>query len=237
MKSIILAGGRSKRLLPITNRKPKCLLKIGGETLIDRLLHILKDNEITEIVMVTGFRAQRLSRYVSESHPDINFTFVENKYYATTLPAYGFYLAREHLEGAVLYLNSDIYCDSRMIEEVIQHPEPSVTAIQENTWDEEEVNVVLGKDMEIKEIGKNIAEEDSQGEFMGITKLSPEFNNYLKDALNEFERKLDRKKFAVDAINLAIEQGAKLVAHDVSQYSAREIDTIDDFNKAKKLAL
>jgi choline kinase len=237
MKAIILAAGRSRRLFPITNRKPKCLLTINDVSLIDRLLNDLKSFGITEVVMVTGFRASMLSRLVTEAHPDVKFSFINNEEYAETLPAYGLWMVKEELEHDVLYLNSDVLCDSMIIKEIIEHRHPSVTAIQKNNWDAEQVKVVTDDNSRVVEIGKNISEEMGHGEFIGITKFGKEFNVHLKEALDSFVKAGDRKRFAVDAINLAIQNGGIFHAHDVSKYKAHEIDTIEDYEHAKKLEI
>lgn len=235
MKAIILAAGRSRRLFPITNRKPKCLLSVGNVSLIDRLLNDLKKFGIDEIVMVTGFRANMLSRLVKEAHPNIKFSFVNNEDYADTLPAYGLWMARDELSNDVLYLNSDVLCESPIIKEVIEHKHESVTAIQQNKWDEEQVKVIVDESDRVVEIGKHISEEKSHGEFIGVTKFGKEFNVHLREALDSFENAGDRKRFAVDAINLAIQNGGIFHAHDVSKYKAHEIDTIEDYEHAKQL--
>ena len=54
MKAIILAAGYGNRMRPLTDRTHKTLLKVGGETILSRILDGLIANEVTDIVMVTG---------------------------------------------------------------------------------------------------------------------------------------------------------------------------------------
>ena len=56
MKAIILSAGQGRRLLPLTERTPKCLLPVRGEdTILDVQLDRLAHAGIDEAVIVTGF--------------------------------------------------------------------------------------------------------------------------------------------------------------------------------------
>ena len=61
MKAIIVAAGPSNRLLPITNEKPKCLLEVGGQTVLERALKALRENGIENIVVVRGYHSDLIN--------------------------------------------------------------------------------------------------------------------------------------------------------------------------------
>lgn len=236
MKAIIMAGGQAVRLRPITNDTPKCLLKIGDQTIIDFQIATLKKNNINDVVMITGFCADLLEKYVSERHSDIHFTFVRNKDFQTTRPAYGLWLAREHLKGEpVIYLNADLLCESSIFDEVIQSGK-TITAIQKIEWNEEAVNVILHTNGEVLEIGKHINKDTNHGEFLGIIKMSEGFCEELVKVLEEFESASDRNRFAVDAVNGVIIRGKeKLYSLDVTDRVAIEVDTLADYEAGQKI--
>lgn len=238
MKGLILAGGRSRRLFPITHRKPKCLLTIGGISIIDRIIHALKSSGVSSITVVLGFRAELLKKRLTLSYPDISFDFIENKIYATTNASYSLWLARDAftLDDSVVYLNSDVLCDSAVIDEIVRNKNDSVTAIRQTSWDEEEVNVCLDRTQKVLRIGKNVSREESCGEFLGVTKIGPQFGQFLVRELEKYHQK-EGDLFAVDLIDRAIQQGGSFYAHDVSMYVACEIDTIDDYKQAQLLGL
>ena len=55
MKAVILAAGVASRLRPLTNDTPKCLLKVGDKSILERTIDNLIKNKISDVIVVTGF--------------------------------------------------------------------------------------------------------------------------------------------------------------------------------------
>lgn len=55
MRALILAAGMASRLRPLTLNTPKCLLKVGERTLLQRSMDALISNGISEFCIVTGY--------------------------------------------------------------------------------------------------------------------------------------------------------------------------------------
>jgi len=238
MHAVVLAAGEAKRLKPISENTPKCMLRVGEHSIIDYQINGLREAGITEAVVVTGFLAEKLENYLTVTHPDYKFTFIRSEEYYKTYPAHGLWLAREYLTSTFVYVNADVVCHPQIIHEIVESPYPSVTAIQDIPWDEEAVNIVVDKKRKVLQIGKTIAPEISYGEFIGVTKIDSTFGVALVEALEQFIEREEFKKFAVDAINLTIQRGHELFAHDVTELPAIEIDTPDDLIEAQaKIAL
>ncbi len=236
MKAIILAAGEAKRLRPLTNELPKCLLKVDHLTIFDHQIQSLQECNIKDIVIVVGFHAKKIINHCQEYYPHLNFHFIENLDYSKTYPAYGLWLAREHLQETAIYLNSDVIFHPEIIKSVVFSPHQSATAIQRVPWDEEEVNVRVNEHNEITEIGKHLSQEDSWGEFIGVTKLGANFNLFLTQALEGFIEKKEFQKFAADSINQAITTyGGIMHALDLTHLPAIEIDTVPDYERAKEI--
>lgn len=235
MKALILAGGQATRLYPITHGLPKCLLPFGDHTILDTQIESLIRVGVQDIIIVTGYCHKAIEEHIGHRHSDKHISLIYNTEYETTRAAYGFGLAREHFDTSLIYLNADLLCVPQLIEEIVTSPHDSVTAIAQNEWDEEEVNVITDPTGVVTEIGKLIKKEDSNGEFLGATKLSPNFLEKMAVVIDQFNTEDDRKHFAVDAMNGAIRMGGILYAHDVSQYKAIEIDTIEDYESAKTI--
>lgn len=233
IKALILAAGESKRLRPLTDDIPKCLLEIDGVAIIDHQLNALADHGILEVVFVIGYQGDKLKKHIkSKKHPH-NFHFIENKDFSNTGPAYSLWLAREHLNENIIYLNSDSLFDPEIISEVLNSKHDNVTAIRKNPWDAEQVNVIINRIGRVLEIGKHITARKNHGEFIGVTKLSKKFAQSLVESLEHFISKGELKKFAVDAINHALQEfGEKKHIVDVTHLKVIEIDTPEDYRNA-----
>jgi choline kinase len=84
MKAIILAAGYGNRMRPLTDATHKTMLEVAGETIIGRIVGGLIENGITDIVVVTGYRAEELSSYCRKTFSKAQFTFVHNRKYRET---------------------------------------------------------------------------------------------------------------------------------------------------------
>ena len=84
MKAIILAAGMASRLRPLTNNTPKCLLKIGERSLLQRSIDALTSNGIKEIVIVTGYLHNQIEDFVREQYPNVSVSFIHNDVYDST---------------------------------------------------------------------------------------------------------------------------------------------------------
>ena len=66
MKAIILAGGRGKRLRPITDKIPKPLIPINNKPLIERTIKYLNKYEITEIIISSGYKSNLIEKFLKK---------------------------------------------------------------------------------------------------------------------------------------------------------------------------
>ena len=84
MQAVILAAGMGKRLGDLTKGNTKCMIQVGGETLISRLLHQLDKQNLSQIILVVGYKAQELKDYLATLDVKTPLYFVENTVYDQT---------------------------------------------------------------------------------------------------------------------------------------------------------
>ena len=68
MIGVILAAGMAKRLRPLTDTQPKCLLKVGERTLLERTVDAMTGAGIQELVVVTGYRGEMIRQFLTCHH-------------------------------------------------------------------------------------------------------------------------------------------------------------------------
>ncbi|MCH5179591.1 MAG: NTP transferase domain-containing protein, partial [Prevotellaceae bacterium] len=79
MKALILAAGTASRLRPLTDNTPKCLLKIGERSLLQRSIDALVANGVTELAIVTGYLHEMIENFVGATYPDLKVTFIHQE--------------------------------------------------------------------------------------------------------------------------------------------------------------
>jgi len=80
LKAIILAGGRGKRLRPITDYVPKPLISIKNIPIIEWQIKYLKKFGISEVIICSGYKTEMIENYLKNKKLGIKITFsIENK--------------------------------------------------------------------------------------------------------------------------------------------------------------
>lgn len=120
MQSIILAAGLGSRLGELTKECTKCMVKINGITLIERMLRQLDRYGMDRIIIVTGYKGDILKDYVQNFRINTPVVFVDNSDYRHTNNIYSLWLTREFLEEMdSLVLESDMIFEDRVIEKML----------------------------------------------------------------------------------------------------------------------
>ena len=75
--AVILAAGFGKRLLPITDKIPKPLVKIGSETILEKTIKLVKKLNIKKILINTHYKKDLLKKFLEEKKLDVNIEIFE----------------------------------------------------------------------------------------------------------------------------------------------------------------
>ena len=235
MKAFILAAGVSRRLYPHTYSTPKCLLEVGGKAIIDYQLEALDHLGVNHVIMIVGYHRELLIDYVKKKFPQIKFSFIINHHYFETNTAYSVFLGRRQLlKSDFLLMNADVVYPKKLLIKIFNSSFKTALAVDHKTCGKEEVKVIDGGQNKIVAIGKDLIENQCLGEFIGVAKLSKDFNKLFVDSI---EHLIDAGGIN-DYFEAAIQPilSATDVNHvDISKYPCLEIDFIDDLISARKL--
>ena len=135
MKGIILAAGFGNRMSPLTNDTHKTLLKVNGEAIMDRIVTSLVHNGVTNIVIVTGYRAVELQKHLLDNFQMVNFEFINNPRYRETNNIFSLALAFEQivLDDDILLIESDLIFTDDVIGQAIHSPFENVALVSPYT--------------------------------------------------------------------------------------------------------
>ena len=245
MIGVILAAGMAKRLRPLTDTMPKCLLKVGERTLLERTVDAMRRAGISEFVVVTGYRGDMIRDFLTTHYSAVpepvegsrpTFTFLHNADYEHNNNIYSLWMAGEIVRGKdFLLMDSDILCDPAAVGRIASEP-CAALAVNRHELGEEEMKVVVDADMHITEISKTCRPEDAMGESVGIEKMTAAYSEALFRELDQMILKEGLIDIFYERVfERLIPQGHTFRVIDTTDYFSYELDTPEDFQRAQEL--
>lgn len=239
MQALILAAGMSTRLLPLTIKKPKTLLKLDGEEILGRILNKIEISGINDIHMVIGHGANTIKGYIKKiksKYPSLSFNFIFNPHYNQQGNIYSLYLANRIFNQDFILINSDVIFEKGILMRLINsHYSNALVVNDQKKLTTEAMKIIIDHNTNrIKRISKNINIAKANGEYIGIAKISKKINTDLISAL---KRQMVRNKLSYyeDGLQLLINQGTRFYKISTQGLPWMEIDTHQDLLRAKKL--
>lgn len=251
MKAIIIAAGLSKRMRPLTNDIPKCLLPINGKPILHHTLENLRSNNVKDISIVRGYKKEKI---------DVkNTTYFENDNFFENNILHSLMYARPKLEEAmkngddVIVTYSDIWFENEVLKCLLEE-QGDIVAVVDVDWESsykdrtdhttsEAENVLIDKENRIAKIGKHIFTEATprsyQGEFTGLWKFTPKG---VRIFLNHFDKvhaslqlttpfqnaKEWQKAYITDIFQDLVDNGVEISCAKIEK-KWKEFDTVQDY--------
>ena len=136
MQGMILAAGMGSRLGSLTAENTKCMVKVNGVSLIERMLKQLDSLNLNKIVIVVGYQGQKLIDFISTLSIKTPVVYVENSVYDKTNNIYSLYLARNHLlEDDTLLLESDIIFEDKVLSSLCEDTRETLAVVDKyESW-------------------------------------------------------------------------------------------------------
>ena len=242
MKVIILAAGEGKRLRPYTIDKPKCMVKLNGNSIIDTMVNSLINVGIRkqQITIVTGYKHEKL-KYL-----DLNE--IHNYSFQSTNMLYSLMCAKSVIKSGddILILYSDILLSHTNYSSLLKRTsgisllsnlnwEKLWRVRMENPLDDLETFKVSPNGRLLEIGGKLKSFDELQGQFMGVVKINREIAPAVLKAYEELKLKFhqDRDTFnnmyMTDFLQYLINNGFEIGVEQVNG-GWLEVDTVNDLN-------
>ncbi|MBA2662117.1 MAG: NTP transferase domain-containing protein [Bradymonadaceae bacterium] len=237
--AILLVAGTGTRLRPLTDTQPKCLLEVGGQSLLLRLLRQLGALGIERVVLATGYLSSTLADAVEgvEGLPEI--VFAHNADYQTTNNAESLKIAMPAVEGrAFLLCDGDVLLrEAGWLGELVREPRENVLSmIAREDLGEEEMKIKL-VDGAVAGLSKKLAPQASHGESLGLQKLGVSIAADLSARLAAMSEAERATSYYEDIFAELIVGGHTFHTLSVPIDTWTEIDTIEDLEAARALFL
>lgn len=236
VKVVLLAAGLSNRLRPLTEKIPKCLIKIGGKSILDWALESFERFGLKEAVIVTGHGAKEIQKNLNSKPYKVSIRCVFNPEYAEKNNIYSLWYVKQEFENGFILFNSDVFCDPQIVRKVVNADHSDLLVIDDTKClarEEMKVKVEAGI---IKNISKEINPEDADGEYIGIARFSGQGSAMLSRILDEFVTKGKTTLF-YEAAFQKMADFFNIFKLSTQNLPWVEIDDYEDLKKAKDWVL
>ena len=173
MKAIILSAGQGKRLLPLTKDTPKAALKIGTKSLLGWQLQEIGKTKIEEVVVVTGFGADKIEKLVEESSfHEIRIFF--NPFYQNCDNLGTCWIAREEMTHPFVIINGDTIFQAGVLKKLLEHESKypiTIACDQKPSYDSDDMKIIE-RDGEIQRVSKTLPTNEVTGESIGMLRFN-----------------------------------------------------------------
>ena len=243
-KVLIIAAGKGSRLKSYTENLPKCMLKFGGKTLLERQLEAYRECGINNIAMIRGHKKEKINLD--------GIRYYENPDYENNNILNSLFYGENEINGNIIISYSDILFESVVVDRLLQS-DADISIVVDIDWRgyyfgrtqhpvEEAESVVFDANNNVLEIGKILtSKHDVHGEFIGMMKLSERgaeiFKRHFHHAKELYwDRPFKRaavfqKAYLTDMIQELVDLGVP-VNCVIIERGWKEIDTVEDYEKA-----
>jgi len=131
--AILLCAGLGSRLLPLTADRPKCLIEVGGRTILEHQVEALHAAGVSGVTVVGGYRFDRLEAFVGQRWAESDRPeLVLNPFYAISSSIGSVWAARHRLTSPFCLLNGDTVYDPALVADGLARVKPGLNLFVES---------------------------------------------------------------------------------------------------------
>ena len=172
MKAVILAAGVGRRLHTLTQHHPKCLIPIGGKTLLVRYLEALKHVGVSQVTIVVGYKQELIREAVASWTGSMPVNFLVNEDYERG-SIVSLWVARPALDDDTVIMDADVLFHPSILERLVGSSHPNVLLMDDTVVQETEECMVVVREGRVIALSKQMPETyDEAGEGVGFLRLS-----------------------------------------------------------------
>lgn len=242
MQAIILAAGMGKRLKKLTANNTKCMVKVNGVTLIERMLNQLEQLQLSRIIIVVGYEGEKLVQFIGTLQIHTPICFVNNPIYDKTNNIYSLSLAKEYLvkEDTIL-LESDLIFEDSVLHALTEDTGETLALVDkyESWMDGTCVKLGDGDTIEAFVPGKKFVFEDipSYYKTVNIYKFSQHFSEtHYVPFLEAYSKALGNNEYYEQVLRvITMLDNPEIRAKRLEGQKWYEIDDIQDLDIASSM--
>ncbi len=232
MKAIILAAGVGKRLWEVTQHRPKCLIEIGGRSLLHRYLQSLASVGIRRVDIIVGYKQEMIRAAVEQDSCGLNVKFLVNEeFHRGSISS--LWIARDVFDDDTIVMDADVLFHREILRRLVSSPYENALLMDETVKQTgEECMVVVSGDRVIALTKKVPERYDYAGEGVGFLRVrhadTPRVISSLRDYIDKGSWDMEYE----DALP-AYFRDVRVGHERIGGLPWTEIDFIDDVKKAE----
>ncbi len=171
VKAIILSAGQGRRLLPLTENSPKCLLPVANKPVLAWQIDALQAAGVDEIIIVAGFQVEQIEALLQARYADrSSIRIVFNPFYEVADNLASCWLVRSEMNSDFLLLNGDTVIEPKLISQVLNSPPAPITLSVDfkKSYDADDMKVQLNVDGWVRQVSKIVPPDQIDAESIGL---------------------------------------------------------------------
>ena len=236
-KAIILSAGQGSRLGHLTDDRPKCLIEFGGRTLLDRQLDTLAENGVGQAVVVTGFRDDLVEAAIARRSGGPQLRTIYNPFFKVADNLGSLFMARDELSGDCLVWNGDTLVADSLMARVVANDRPGicVTIDRKDSYDADDMKVVVDADGRLKAIAKRLPKDQVNGESIGLLAFRAGGAERFREAIERDMRTSEGTTIWYLRVIHHIAERSDVWTLDINGEQWGEVDFPEDVERARSL--
>lgn len=225
--AILLAAGSARRLKELTKTQPKCLLEVGGKSLIEHQIDALRHAGVEEIVVVTGYFAEKIEARLGDT-----IRSVRNEVYDRTNSLYSLSLALPFCRGGVVLTNADVLFHPSLLGRLLHSPHEDALLYEPASHLGDEEMKIRIEDGRVTALAKTLEHGTYHGENLGVLKFGATGVERLREAASRLVDEGQVNAWAPMAFD-AICADQPIMAVPIGSLPWVEIDFPEDLERAR----
>jgi choline kinase len=232
MKAVILAAGVGKRLWQITQHRPKCLIEIGGQTLLHRYLTSLASVGIRRADIVVGYKQEMIRAAVASDACGVKVNFLVNEQFHRGSIS-SLWIARTALDDDVIVMDADVLFHREILRRLVRSPYENALLMDETVRQTGEECMVVVAGGRVIALTKKMPEHyEYAGEGVGFLRVRHADTPHVVASLRSYVDKGAWNMEYEDAL-LPFFQDVKVGHEKIGGLPWTEIDFMEDIRKAE----
>lgn len=238
--AIILSAGQGKRLLPLTEARPKCMLHVAGKSILEWQVQALLAAQIDKLFIITGFNSDLVEEHIHDrfgaERERINIVY--NPFFSISDNLASCWMARHAMDGDFILLNGDTLFEPSLLDTVLRStPAPvTLTVDYKDRYDNDDMRVELNGSM-VKAVSKTLPDEHTMAESIGLLYFRDEGPVLFREHLDRQMKQGTGLRLWFLSVVDALARQSLVRACSINGHRWCEIDFKRDLDNAEKIML